>query len=155
VHTTATLEHVGYVRPRDAHTVTPPVFVDHGEPVVYGLPTPASDRYKIAVHHGGATVDPDGADFAHDAGAVAALRRAAIAWLPEYDPGVVDVDVCLYDNTPDEDFVLDRAGHVVVGAGTSGHGFKFGILLGELLASLVQDTEPAVDLTRFRRDRLR
>ena len=38
--------------------------------------------------------------------------------------------------TSDEDFVLDRAGPLVVGGGCSGHAFKFGPLLGEFLADL-------------------
>ena len=33
-------------------------------------------------------------------------------------------------------------GNVVVGCGTSGHGFKFGPLLGELLADLAEGTKP-------------
>jgi sarcosine oxidase len=72
-------------------------------------------------------------------------------WLPDFDPEPVEVDTCLYDNTGDEDFIIERTGDVVVGAGTSGHGFKFGVLLGELLAALVEDAPPAVDLTRFAR----
>ena len=39
-------------------------------------------------------------------------------------------------HSPDEDFVVDRIGNVVVGSGTSGHGFKFGPLFGEWLADL-------------------
>ena len=60
---------------------------------------------------------------------------------------------CLYDNSADGDFVLDRVGDVVVGCGTSGHGFKFGPLLGELLADLADGIEPRVDLSPFRLDR--
>ena len=50
---------------------------------------------------------------------------------------------CVYDNSADTDFVLDRVGDVVVGCGTSGHGFKFGPLLGELLADLAEGPAPA------------
>jgi sarcosine oxidase len=42
----------------------------------------------------------------------------------------------MYDNTESEEFVVERRGRVVIGAGTSGHGFKFGPLLGERLADL-------------------
>jgi sarcosine oxidase len=51
--------------------------------------------------------------------------------------------------TADEDFVLDRQGPVVVAAGCSGHAFKFGPLLGELLADLALGAEPPIDLKRF------
>ena len=41
------------------------------------------------------------------------------------------------------------SGGVVVGCGTSGHAFKFGPLLGELLADLAEGATPSVDLSRF------
>ena len=50
--------------------------------------------------------------------------------------GLSPATVRKYTNTASEDFVLERHGRVVRGAGTSGHGFKFGPLLGERLADL-------------------
>jgi sarcosine oxidase len=88
------------------------------------------------VHHGGPAIDPDGA-FVEDAAAVAALRHAIHTWLP--DAELVRIDVCPYDNTIDEDFIVTRIDDVVIGAGTSGHAFKFGPLLGEQLARLVPE----------------
>jgi sarcosine oxidase len=130
VPTSPTLEHVGYVRAGEGL----PIFIDFTEPAVYGLPTPGSDLYKIAVHHGGSEIDPD-APFARDEGAVVALHDAIAHWLPGAE--LVEVDVCPYDNTVDESFVIERVDGIVVGAGTSGHAFKFGPLLGEQLARLV------------------
>jgi sarcosine oxidase len=130
--TFATLEHVAYFRP-PAGAPRAPIFIDFNEPAVYGLPTPGSDLYKLALHHGGARVDPDG-DLRIDPEAVAALHGAAEKWLPDHE--FVEADVCLYDNTPTEDFIIERAGNIVIGCGTSGHGFKFGPLLGEMLADL-------------------
>ncbi|WP_259362868.1 FAD-dependent oxidoreductase [Curtobacterium sp. ME12] len=49
---------------------------------------------------------------------------------------------CLYDNSPDEDFVIDRVGPLNVATGFSGHGFKFAPLLGELLADLATGGVP-------------
>jgi sarcosine oxidase len=51
--------------------------------------------------------------------------------------------------TADEDFVLDRDGPVVVGGGGSGHAFKFGPLLGEMLADLALGRETSVPRQRF------
>jgi len=130
--TTTTLEHVGYVRATEGM----PIFVDFARPTVYGVPTPGSDRYKIALHHGGSPIDPN-AEFRPNAAAVAALQATIARWLP--DAELLQVDVCPYDNTPDEHFVVQRIDGVVVGAGTSGHAFKFGPLLGKALAQLVQD----------------
>jgi sarcosine oxidase len=147
--TFATLEHVAYLRPRNADTVMPPVFICHDAPTAYGLPTPGSNLYKISLHHGGARIDPATERFAPDSDAIAALEAAATHWLVDFDPVAVQVDVCLYDNTPDEDFIIERRGNVVIGCGTSGHGFKFGPQLGEILAALVEQREPEVDITRF------
>ena len=151
VPTFATLEHVAYLRPRQEGARRLPVFIEHREPALYGLPTPNSSLYKIALHHAGERVEPDARDLSPRAGAVARLEQAARVWLPDFDPQAVEVDTCLYDNTDDEDFIIERIGNLVVGAGTSGHGFKFGVFLGELLASLVEDAPPAVDLARFAR----
>jgi sarcosine oxidase len=128
--TNATLEHAGYVRAGAGL----PIFIDYTEPAVYGLPTPGSDLYKIAVHHGGSAIDPD-EEFKPDERAVAALQRAIAEWLPGAE--LVEVDVCPYDNTADENFVVERIEGIVVGAGTSGHAFKFGPLLGDRIAQLV------------------
>ena len=106
------------------------------EPAVYGLPTPGSDLYKLAVHHGGPVIDPEG-EFAPDPDAIGRLQRAITQWMP--DAELVEIDVCPYDNTADENFIVERIEGIVVGAGTSGHAFKFGPLLGEQLAELVLD----------------
>jgi sarcosine oxidase len=132
VPTNATLEHAAYVRAGAGL----PIFIDFTEPAVYGLPTPGTDLYKLAVHHGGPVIDPEG-EFAPDPGAVGRLQRAITQWLP--DAELVEIDVCPYDNTADEDFIVERIEGIVVGAGTSGHAFKFGPLLGEQLAELVLD----------------
>jgi sarcosine oxidase len=130
--THATLEHVAYFQP-PAGTLRAPIFIDFNEPAVYGLPTPESELYKLALHHGGARIDPD-AELRPDPAAVEQLRSAGQKWLPDYE--LVDIDVCLYDNTPTEDFIVKRVDNVVIGCGTSGHGFKFGPLLGQMLADL-------------------
>jgi len=59
----------------------------------------------------------------------------------------------MYDVTPDEDFILDRLPQdprIIFATGLTGHGFKFGLLLGELLSSMVCDTQPIMPLERFR-----
>jgi sarcosine oxidase len=132
--TTTTLEHAAYVRVTGDADV--PIFIDFSEPAVYGLPTPGTERYKIAVHHGGAVIDPDD-PFAPHPEAVAALERAIAQWLPGAE--LLEIDVCPYDNTADEHFVIERVDGVIVGAGTSGHAFKFGPLLGTQIARLVAE----------------
>jgi sarcosine oxidase len=113
-----------------------PIFVHYGGEFAYGLPVPGSDRYKMGIHHGGPVVDPGQQDQAGDPDLTGRTELAARAFLPGFDPRPVAVERCVYDNSPDTDFIVDRIGNVVIGSGTSGHGFKFGPLLGEWLASL-------------------
>lgn len=145
---TATLEQVAHLASTGT-APTPPVFVEWGRPALYGLPEPDGRRYKIAFHGGGPPVDPSTAPLVDDPAAVARLRDAARRVLPGQDPDPVATERCLYDNSADTDFVLDRIGRVVVGAGTSGHGFKFAPLLGEVLADLATGVAPGLDLGPF------
>ena len=116
-----------------------PIFVHYGGEFAYGLPVPGSERYKVGIHHGGPVVDPDHQHHAGDSTMSRQIADAARTFLPGFDPRPVAVERCVYDNSPDTDFIVDRIGNVVVGSGTSGHGFKFGPLLGDWLARLAAD----------------
>jgi sarcosine oxidase len=68
---------------------------------------------------------------------------AVVAWALEWAHGrypgagaLLGTDTCIYTNTADEAFVLERHGRVVVGSACSGHGFKFAPLVGRTLAAL-------------------
>jgi sarcosine oxidase len=52
------------------------------------------------------------------------------------EPTPVAADSCLYTDTEDESFVLERRGRIVVGSACSGHGFKFAPAIGRRLAAL-------------------
>ncbi len=58
---------------------------------------------------------------------------------PGATPSATEPETCLYTNTADESFVLERYGRVVVGSACSGHGFKFAPVLGRTLAALARD----------------
>src|SRR6266542_4238524 len=111
----------------------------------YALPVPdRADTVKLGEHQAGATVDPD-----EPLGAEPAPRNPALdAFAAERFPGsgVTAVETCVYTNTPDEDFVLDRRGPVVIGSPCSGHGFKFAPLIGRILADLATGEPPPVPL---------
>ena len=171
------LPQVAYFRSIDrAHDATGlPVFIEWGPDMIYGLPVPATSvgsphalMYKVSHHTPGmpplGPFDPSmGEPLAGDDPALVALLTSAVArLLPALDPDPVATERCVYDNTVDSDFVIDRIGRIVVGCGTSGHGFKFGPLLGEMLADLAlgtgasrQSGEPTpVDLGLFALDRV-
>jgi monomeric sarcosine oxidase len=128
-----------------------PVFLnlDHD---FYGFPLCGPDLFKASIHTPGPVIDPDVVQTP-DAGFV----EEVLVLLRKYIPGAARGDVlmsrmCMYAMTPDEDFVLDRLPgyrNVVLGAGFSGHGFKFGPLIGDLLAALLLEEQPAFDLSGF------
>jgi sarcosine oxidase len=109
---------------------------------------------KVAFHGVGPIVDPEATELEADRVLLRRISETCERMLPTFDCRPVSTDRCLYDNSPDEDLVLDRVGRVVIGAGTSGHGFKFGPLLGELLADLATAAPPSFDLRPFSLERL-
>jgi|SRR5271165_555212 len=149
-----TLEQVAYLRPAVLGNRPPPIFISHGTQSPYGLPVPGSALYKIGIHPSGPVADPDARDQPADDYLVARLSEVARRFLPGYDPVPARTERCVYDNTPDQDFVLDRVGNVVIGCGTSGHGFKFGPLFGEWLAALATGQPGAAPDRRFALSRL-
>jgi sarcosine oxidase len=157
------LPQVAYFRARRRGAATLPVFIEWGDDMIYGLPVPGAGphagTYKVSHHTPGPLLvrydpaDPTALE-AGDPTLLAMLTGAVGRLLPSLDPSPVATERCLYDNAVDADFVLDRVGRVVVGCGTSGHGFKFGPLLGELLADLAEGTRPPIDLGPFRLHRV-
>jgi sarcosine oxidase len=112
---------------------------------VYGMLTPG-EGVKAGWHGVGPVVDPDRRDFLPEPGQLAALQDYARTWLPGVDAESFEAVSCTYTTTPDEDFVLDRIGPVVIGAGFSGHGFKFTPVVGRMLADLATGTRPAPEI---------
>ncbi len=154
---------VAYFAPRPDAEALPPVFIEWGDDMVYGLPVPGggpqAGTYKVAQHVPGPALPAfDPSDplplAADDPALLAPLTGAVTRLLPSLDPRPVATERCVYDNSCDTDFILHRAGRLVVGCGTSGHAFKFGPLIGELLADLAEGAPPAVELSRFRLDRM-
>ena len=145
-----TLEQVGYLSPAGDPPPEMPIFIGHAAPAPYGLPVPDSPLYKIGLHQSGPAADPDDQDRGQDAALARRLAEIAARYVPGFEPRPVRTERCIYDNAPGEDFILDRAGRVVIGCGTSGHGFKFGPLLGGWLASLATgEPVPGFPAERF------
>ena len=112
----------------------PPTVAEWVSPLRYALPAPGIGL-KAGEHLAGPTTDPgDHGSIDNDS-----VERVS-KWLSSLYPGIdatpLHTETCLYTNTPDEDFVLQRHGRVVVGSPCSGHGFKFAPLIGKRLAEL-------------------
>ena len=120
-----------------------PVFITdsaHGE--IYGFPIYQQPGLKIANHAGGDPTDPDHVErLVRDDEKQDVVSLAA--WFFEgVTPQALHSTVCLYALTPDSHFIIDRHPewrHVIIGAGFSGHGFKFTPAIGEHLVSLALD----------------
>jgi monomeric sarcosine oxidase len=150
---TATLQRVRYFAPRDRAAGRWPTLIEWPSEGVSWYVVPmagGAPGVKVASHLPGRAVDPRDGPFteldpALEQEAAQYVRRR----LPGLEPAGLAPETCLYTMTADEDFVLDREGPVVVGGGCSGHAFKFGPLLGEMLADLALGTETSVPRERF------
>ncbi|WP_454041677.1 FAD-dependent oxidoreductase [Cellulosimicrobium sp. Marseille-Q8652] len=118
--------------PAFTHDVGPGTAYPSG---VYGLATPG-EGVKVGFHGVGPVTDPDRRTYRPEPAQLAALREYVRTWLPGLDADAFVPVSCTYTTTPDHDFVLDRRGDLVVGAGSSGHGFKFAPAIGRVLADL-------------------
>jgi sarcosine oxidase len=92
---------------------------------------------KVGEHIAGPPTDPAEEGSANQ-GSVERLGDWVRVRYPTVDPTPASAETCIYTNTPDEHFVLERHGNIVVGSPCSGHGFKFAPLIGEKLADLVE-----------------
>ncbi|MGN7224046.1 FAD-dependent oxidoreductase [Curtobacterium flaccumfaciens] len=108
---------------------------------VYGLLTPG-EGVKVGFHGTGPVVDPDHRDFTPVPAEAERLQAYVARYVPGVDATKPTFISCLYDNSPDEDFVIDRVGPLTVATGFSGHGFKFAPLLGEMLADVATGGVP-------------
>lgn len=111
-----------------------PAGLYYGVPMLQNAP-----GFKIARHARGEPVAPDapraGAGPSDEADFRPALRR----YIPQADGPLLAMRTCLYTNTPDSDFIIDRHPRwpgVALACGFSGHGFKFASVVGEVLADL-------------------
>ncbi len=105
--------------------------------VSYALAAP-DVGLKAGLHHAGPTADPDETGTPDPR-----IARWVSGWVgrrfPELDPEPVAIETCLYTNTADESFVLERHGRIVVASACSGHGFKFAPAIARTVAALARD----------------
>lgn len=137
-----------------------PVFIDRrgragGE--IYGLPTfELPNAIKIGDHTGVPAdrvgIDPDAPRPGLDEAWAGRTAAFATALFPGLSGRILASTTCLYTNTPDGRFIIDRLPefpNVIVAGGGSGHAFKFGPVLGEALADLATVGRSRHDLSPF------
>lgn len=86
-----------------------------------------------------------------------ALRAGLRLHFPDANGDCLALRTCLFTNTPDEHFIIDRLpgfADVIVASPCSGHGYKFASVMGEILADLAMHRAPALDISLFGLSRL-
>jgi glycine/D-amino acid oxidase-like deaminating enzyme len=133
-----------------------PVWADHGGRFFYGIPGNQYRGFKVADDTRGPEFDPTTGERVASGGTIAKIREYLAYRFPGLkDAPVVETRVCQYENTLDNNFILDRhplAENVWIVGGGSGHGFKHGPAMGETVAEAILggvQPDPRFRLERF------
>lgn len=130
---TVSSQSVAYFEP-PANAATLPALMEFDGDEPYALIDPKRGL-KAALHRRGPEADPG--DWAvTDTEALERIRGWARSRFPGLAERPTGVEACLYNNTPDERFILERHGPIVVGSACSGQGFQFAPETAEALADL-------------------
>jgi len=156
------LQHWFQPKEPNTRTLTPdrlPIFIwEYGASRYwYGFPDLAGDSgqpgIKAALHYQGTSADPDRVDRVVAPGEIAEVRALLGRFVPDAAGRHLQSNVCLYTNTRDAHFLIDRhpdTRQVVILSPCSGHGFKFAPVVGRLTAQMVVGEPSDEDLALFR-----
>jgi sarcosine oxidase len=117
----------------------------------YGFPD-FGGGVKVAFHHGGETTTVATIRREISSEEIEDIRAAVKRFVPAAGGTLRSSTVCMYANTPDEHFLIDRHPmhrQVLIASACSGHGFKFAPVVAEIVADLAQDKQPGFDLSLF------
>jgi glycine/D-amino acid oxidase-like deaminating enzyme len=118
-----------------------PTWIDGGKNPFFGVPGNHWRGFKIADDTRGPVIDPStmerqiSEEKLTAARAYLRMRFPAMAGSP-----LLESRVCQYENSTDHNFIVDRhpeAENVWIVGGGSGHGFKHGPVIGEIVADAV------------------
>ncbi len=137
-----------------------PVWVDYGDALIYGIPGNVNRGFKVANDAAGPVFDPTLGSREPSPVSVASARAFVARRFPLLkDAPYLGSEVCQYEASPDSHFIVDthpRAANTWIVGGGSGHGFKMGPAMGELVAAQVlgqRAKEPTFSLSRFKENR--
>ncbi len=134
-----------------------PAWIYHGEKIYYGIANADGvSGFKAAQHGRHEPTDPATINRVTEDSYVEEVRSFLNKYIPKGAGELLKTYVCMYTMTPDEDFIIDwhpEHRHVTIGAGFSGHGFKFATLIGKMLGDMVirGTTEFSSDLFKLSR----
>jgi len=119
----------------------------------YGLPIYGVPGFKIGKYHHREQRGPvNDLDRQADQADEDTVRNALERFFPDANGPTLAMTTCVFTNSPDEHFILDRhpqAPSVCIAAGFSGHGYKFCSVVGEIMADLALDGGTRHDLSLF------
>ena len=137
-----------------------PVWGDHVDRFLYGIPGDGRRGLKVADDTRGPAFDPTSGERVVSQELLREVREYLAFRFPALkDAPLVESRVCQYEQTPDANFIVDRhprMENVWLMGGGSGHGFKHGPAVGEMMADLIlKEGEPddIWKLARFARAR--
>jgi sarcosine oxidase len=124
-----------------------PVWGDHLGHFRYGIPASDNRGFKVADDTRGPDFDPTSGERVASQETLEDIRNYIAFRFPALkDAPLVETRVCQYEQTPDSHFIIDRHPqneNVWIVGGGSGHGFKHGPAIGEMMAELIlKDREP-------------
>jgi glycine/D-amino acid oxidase-like deaminating enzyme len=135
-----------------------PVWGDHSERFFYGIPGSEHRGFKVADDTRGPAFDPTNGERTVSQATLKRVREYIAFRFPAMkDAPLLESRVCQYEQTADSHFVVDRHPRMesvwILGGG-SGHGFKHGPALGEIVAEIILKDRPIDEtwtLARFRK----
>jgi sarcosine oxidase len=138
-----------------------PIFnMEAAEGRFYGFPEYGVPGFKFGkYHHRGEQTHPDAMNREVDARDEAVLREGIARYFPDANGPTLAMKACLFTNTPDEHFILDRHPEfeqVSIASPCSGHGYKFAPVIGEIMADFAMHggcTRWDLSLFRLRKTR--
>ncbi len=138
-----------------------PVWADHRGRFRYGIPGSDCRGFKIADDTPGPDFDPTSGERVVTPETLKDIREYLVFRFPALkDAPLVETRVCQYEQTPDSQFIMDRHPknkNVWILGGGSGHGFKHGPAIGEMMAELIlkdRESQAIWRLNRFAHKRV-
>jgi sarcosine oxidase len=118
----------------------------------YGFPQYDVPGFKVGLGDPQPVADPEATDREPTQAEEELHRRFVERYFPDGAGPTMGLTTCMWTMSGDDHFLLGRpAGHdsVTVGAGFSGHGYKFASVIGEVLADYAERGETDHDVSMF------
>lgn len=130
----------------------PSFYLDEGHRMFYGFPDFNQGGLKLGRTDGGQAIDlKDGTPakfgtYSEDEGE---LRDFLEAYMPQANGKLNQGKTCIQSRSSDSHFIIDQKENIIFAGGFSGHGFKFGSVIGQALSELAISGKSQHDLSLF------